>query len=320
MRLIAVAGLAVALSGCIVAVRGPGGPHPSAGHVQYSAWDETEVHYVIFRDFFGCSDRDVWRLTAIRRLYSLDAADLFFLMFVSRHVSVSFDVVFRAWWDTCRRDHHRLVVLYRLSPTIFFVPVPAHVQCPPPYGRAYGYWRNRTLGSASLTADEYRSLVAMKVACDYYGHAPVHFFDRVKAVGAPEKVIYADHRHAGRGGKDARGLAVAAQVARPWEMDKGRRDSWKRQAEEASRKEEQEQKGRGGGPPVPPPGREDDRRGPPDDRGKPGDRGKPDDRGKQPDPKGGPPEPGKGKPDDKGGAPTPEEEPDSKGKGKGRDR
>jgi hypothetical protein len=205
MRLIAVAGLAVALSGCIVAVRGPGGPHPSAGHVQYSAWDETEVHYVIFRDFFGCSDRDVWRLTAIRRLYSLDAADLFFLMFVSRHVSVSFDVVFRAWWDTCRRDHHRLVVLYRLSPTIFFVPVPAHVQCPPPYGRAYGYWRNRTLGSASLTADEYRSLVAMKVACDYYGHAPVHFFDRVKAVGAPEKVIYADHRHAGRGGEGCAG-------------------------------------------------------------------------------------------------------------------
>lgn len=247
------------LAGCVVKVSGPAASPEPPGHVQHMAWDEDEVHYVIFREYFGCAEREVWRLTAFRRFYSLDAADLLFLVFVSRHVSVSFEVVFDAWWNACRRDHHRLVTLYRLSPAIFFVPIPGTVACPPPYGRAYGYWRNRTFGSAILTPDEYRALVAMKVACDYYGHAPERFFDRVRAAGTPMRVVYEDHRSAGRGGKDARGRSVAAQEARPWEMDKGRRDAWKRQAEEGEREEAKEFGKRSGAPSKSPEG------GPPED-------------------------------------------------------
>lgn len=263
MKAITAAALPAMLLGCVVKVSGPVAHAPPPGHVQHSVWDEDEVHYVIFREYFGCSDRDVWRLTVYRRLYSLDAADLFFLMFVARHASVSFEAAFDAWWNACLRDHHRLVLLYRLSPTIFFVPIPANVTCPPPYGRAYGYWRNRTLGAATLSAEDYRGLIVMKVACDYYGHAPGRFFERVRAVGAPINVVYADHSNAGRGGKDARGQSVAAHAPRPWEMDKGRRDAWKRQAEEGSRKEKEEFEKRGGGPGKGPGG------GPPDDdRGK----------------------------------------------------
>ncbi|HLG42245.1 MAG TPA: hypothetical protein VI643_02685 [Planctomycetota bacterium] len=251
-------------SGCAVIIRGPGivaaGPGP-ARPVQLSAWDEDEVHYVVFRDYFGCADADVWRIAAYRRIYSLDVGDLFFLMFVARQTSITFDAAFHAWWNVCARDHHRLVLQYKIQPSVFFVPVAANVACPPPYGRAYGYWRNRTLAGTNLSVDEYRALAAMKIGCDYYGHPAHTFFERVKSVGAPVKVIYVDHRSAGIGSKDCRGLALGHRVARPWEMDRGEREGWKRHADDCCKKEEDEHH---------------KAKGKPDEKG---DKDKPDDKG-----------------------------------------
>lgn len=226
MKTPAVAGLflTAGLSGCVFVIEDDYEPDPQPQY--YGGWDEDEVRYVIYREYYNCDPHEVAVLRHYRVYYGYDDCDIWFLLFLARRSDVTFEVVARRY-ELCGRRMHAVVRDFGCQPDIFFVYVRDVDRCPPPYGRAYGYWYRRQLHEVELTNEEYRALVDLRIAHDYYGYAPEDFFARC-GKDRPCRVLFKDYRNCGRGGKDAR-MRACVKRERPWEMSRAERERWKRE-------------------------------------------------------------------------------------------
>jgi len=226
----AVAAILPLLAGCIVA-------YDDRPHHYYDAPARTEaavvvapevdeVDYVVYREYFGCSDAEIAYFPHYHRYYGLTDDDIYFIYFTSLCAGVSFDVCFHSYYYDCGRNYDRLVVYYRVPRERFFVAIGADVSPPPMYARVYASYRSGTTASVTFTNQEYVALVHMKVGVEYQGHPPAGYFARVQAAGSTHRVIVESRDQSGRGGRTATGTAIAATAPRPWKMTSQQKQQW----------------------------------------------------------------------------------------------
>src|SRR5262249_38218463 len=106
-----------------------------------------EVHYVVYREYFGCTDVEIASFPHYRRYYALTDDDIYFIYFTSRQCNVSFDVCFHSYYYDCGRSYDRLVVYYGVPRERYFVAVGAGVSPPPIYARTYASYRSGSYAS-----------------------------------------------------------------------------------------------------------------------------------------------------------------------------
>lgn len=232
MKALATCVLAVlGLAGCVVHVHDrhpappPPPPTPPPAHVVVH-W--THVRYVVWTEYYGCSDDEV----AYLETCGYDDDDLLVLCFIARRARVPVRYVVYEY-DRCGQSLYTVAMVFRLDPFVFYCDeVPRGYACPPPYGRAYGYyWRREP---AFLTNDECRALVQLHIGVRYYGYSSVAYFqefERCRTRGEPpfRTIVVRDYAHAGKGGRTCDDRPVVKRD-RPWEHRDVR--EWERRRQE----------------------------------------------------------------------------------------
>lgn len=126
--------------------------------------------YFSISSYFGVPEATVIR---IREQYRLSDEELPVIFLLAREARVEPAVIINlrlkgmSWWD--------ISLHFRLSPEIFFLPVNL-VRIGPPYGRAYGYYRQyrhqKAWGRVVLTDVEIVDLVNLKFVSAYHRIPP----------------------------------------------------------------------------------------------------------------------------------------------------
>ncbi|HXG62280.1 MAG TPA: hypothetical protein VNO22_12935 [Planctomycetota bacterium] len=229
------------LAGCVVHVHErrpapppPPPPPPPPAPVVVVQW--THVRYVVWTEYYGCSDDEVAYLESC----GYDDDDLLVLCFIARRARVPVRYVVYEY-DRCGRSLYTVAMVFRLDPFVFYCEeVPRGYACPPPYGRAYGYyWRRQPV---FLSNDECRALVQLHIGVRYYGYTSVAYFqefERCRQRGEPpfRTIVVRDHAHAGKGGRTCDDRPVVKRD-RPWEH-RDLREWERRRQEERERMKEQ---------------------------------------------------------------------------------
>jgi hypothetical protein len=227
--------LAAALGGCIVVhdeprhvYRAPPPPPPAPPPATTVVWtEEEEVHYVVYREYFGCTEEEVAFIPHYRRYYACTDDEIYFCWFVSRRCGLSFDVCWRSYYYDCGRSCDRLVVYYRAPREQFFVAVGPGVAYPPVYQRSYACYHSGNYASVTFTNQEYVALVHMKVGVEYQGHTSTTYFTRVNECGGnTSRVVVQSRDSCGRGGTTVTGVAVQKTAPRPWTMPPQQKQTW----------------------------------------------------------------------------------------------
>jgi hypothetical protein len=238
----AIAAVLPLLSGCVVAAHDPPrhyhSPPPPAETTVVVDVEADDVHYVVYREYFGCTDAEIAVFPHYRHYYGLTDDDIYFIYYTSLLCGVTFDVCFRSYYYECGRSYDRLVVYYRVPRERYFVSIGSGFAPPTIYARTYSAHRAGTLASVTFSNQEYVALVHMKVGCEYQGHAPGAYFDRVKATGSSGRVIVESRDHCGRGGQMATGKSVATTAPRPWTMSSGQKARWRRERQASATRSE----------------------------------------------------------------------------------
>ena len=127
-------------------------------------------------------------------------------LFIAQQAHVSVDLMVP--WRQAGRSWLQIATQLKLSPTIFFLPIPEQ-RLGPPYGQAYGYyWKNKKDKKAPipLSDKEIADLVHLRITSSYFGLPP----SQIMALRAEGKTFYKIYgaeyrnRHAGKG-KEAHG-------------------------------------------------------------------------------------------------------------------
>jgi len=198
-----------------------------------------EVHDVVYREYYGCTDEEIVLLPHYRRYYYLTDDDIYFIYFVARRSNIAFDVCFHSYYYDCGRNYDRLVVTYNVPREHFFVSVGVGVTAyPPVYQRTYTCYRTGSYTCVTFSNTEYVALVQMRVAVDYQGHPPATYFARVQATGSPSRVIVESRDQCGRGGHTAVGAQVNVRATRAWTLPPQQKQEWHQQHQQASVKAE----------------------------------------------------------------------------------
>jgi len=188
--------------------------------------EDEQVHYVVYREYFGASEEEIAYLPHYRRYYGVTDDDLYFIYFTSRLAGIAFDLCFRTYYHDCGRNYDRLVVYYRVPRERYFVAIGVGVSTPPMYARTYGCYRSGNYASVTFTNHEYVSLVHMKVGCEYQGHPPATYFARVQATGSSSRVIVESRDKCGSGGRTATGATVQVTATRAWTLPPQQREQF----------------------------------------------------------------------------------------------
>jgi hypothetical protein len=207
----------------------PPPPPPTVVVQQDVVWEDEEVNEVVYREYYGCSPEEVAIIPHYRRYYQVDDADLFFVCFVARHAHVGFDVAFHEYYYGCGRDYNRLVLVYRIDPAVFFVPLPPHAVYPVVYSRPYACYRSHQFAGVAFTNEEYRGLVSLKIGVEYQGQSSEMFFRSAQRCGSPTRVVYVERERCGQGGI-ACANAPLRPVVHPWRLEASARVAWRDQA------------------------------------------------------------------------------------------
>ena len=127
--------------------------------------DRTDLYFSISSRYFG---RDQDTVTTWGARYH-DPDDLAVVLFISKHSGKSLDELYAlrqqrglTWWE--------ISVRYGVTPEIWFVPVQRDPG--PPYGKAYGHWKNHKHdreANVVLTDADLRNLIAVRMVHEYYG-------------------------------------------------------------------------------------------------------------------------------------------------------
>ena len=204
----------------------PPPPQPQPVVVEQQ-WNDEETNVVIYREYYGCSEDEIYAMPHYRRYYNVDNDDLFFVCFVARHAQVSFDVAFNQWYFGCGRDCNRMVVYYRVDPGVFFVYSPPGYAYPPIYAHSYACYHNQQLAGASFSSGEYHALVSLRIGVEYQGTTTDMFFRNTATYGgSPSRVVYQNRERCGTGGQGCAGASVRVGV-HPWTMSAGARAQWR---------------------------------------------------------------------------------------------
>jgi hypothetical protein len=225
----AVAAVMPLLAGCFVGYEESPRQYDSSGQAEATVVVGTEVeevNYVVYRDYFGCTETEIGYFPHYRRYYGLTDDDIYFVYFTARLSGVSFDACFHSYYYDCDRNYDRLVVYYHVPRERYFVAIGADVSPPPMYARCYTSYRSGRTASATFTNQEYVALVHMKVGCEYQGHPPATYFARVQATGSTYRVLVEDRDQSGRGGHTAAGTKITATAPRPWTMPPQQKQQW----------------------------------------------------------------------------------------------
>jgi hypothetical protein len=145
-------------------------------------------------EYYGVPHREV----VIIRERRIPDEEVPVVLFIARKARVEPAVIVdlrlsgRSWMDITRR--------YRLSPEVFYVPVKIEVKGPP-YGKAYGHYRNRPRkewGKIVLHDDDVINLVNLRFVSEHHGYAPEEVI-RMRSGGKNFVVIHEEVRHGRRG-------------------------------------------------------------------------------------------------------------------------
>jgi hypothetical protein len=217
----------------------PPPPPPPAPAPAVVITEDDEVHYVVYREYFGCTDEEIHVLPYYRRYYAVSDDDLYFIYFVSRRSNVGFDACFHSYYYDCGRSYDRMVVAYNVPREHFFVSVGVGVNTyPPVYQRTYACYNSGSYASVTFTNTEYVALVHMRVACDYQGHPPATYFAKVQATGSTSKVIVQSRDQCGHGGQTAVGAKVTVSATRAWTLPPQQKQAWHQEHQEKAQKSE----------------------------------------------------------------------------------
>ena len=146
MRMLLTLACVALLGGCIVVHDNPpprrvvytSSPPPPAATTTVVV-EEDEVHYVVYREYFGCTEEEIYYVPHYRRYYSCTDDEIYFCFFISRLCGLTFEACWRSYYYDCGRSCDRLVVFYRVPRQHFFVAVGAGVSYPPVYQRSYAW-------------------------------------------------------------------------------------------------------------------------------------------------------------------------------------
>jgi hypothetical protein len=189
---------------------------------------DDEVHYVVYREYFGCTETEIYAFPHYRRYYAVSDDDIYFITFVARQRGIAFDVCFRSYYYDCGRNYDRLIVTYNVPRTTFFCSVNVGVSTyPPVYQRTYVAYQQNNVTNITIQNNEYVALVHMKVGVEYQGHPPTTYFAQVNANGGNTgKVIVSNREACGKGGVTATGAKVTVTAQRPWTMPPAQKQAW----------------------------------------------------------------------------------------------
>jgi hypothetical protein len=157
--------------------------------------DDADLYFAVSSRYF---DRDRDTIERWGRRYE-DPDDLAVALFISRHAGVSLKVVFdlrrggRTWWDVGIR--------VGVPTDVWFVPIRRDPG--PPYGKAYGHWKNHKHDRRQtfvLFDSDIRNLIAVKMMHDYYG-VSVELAMDWRSSGRDLRTLVSDE-YRGRHGKD----------------------------------------------------------------------------------------------------------------------
>jgi hypothetical protein len=238
MKTISTALLALlSLGGCVVHTHRhdhtpppPPPPRPAPVVVHYYGWNHHR--YVVWREYYGCTPDEVYWLENS----GYDDDDVLVCLTIARRARVPVRHVFYEY-DRCGRSLFTVSAVFRLPIGIFFCnEVPINYACPPPYGRAYGYyWRNQ---HHYYTNAEIHSLVQLQVGIRYYGynHA-VYFRDYDQCVQKYDRtpfrtIVVREPQRAGSGGRSCDEKPIV-KCPKPW--DKPDPKDWDRHREQERR-------------------------------------------------------------------------------------
>jgi len=216
-------------AGCIVAYDEPPRRYDSSSQAEATveqAPEVEEVDYVVYREYFECSEAEIAYFPHYRRYYGLSDDDIYFIYYTSFLCGVTFDVCFHTYYYDCDRNYDRLVVYYRVPRERYFVAIGPGVSPPPIYARTYASYRSGSTASVTFTNQEYVALVHLKVGVEYQGHPPDHYFSRVQATGSTRRVLVESRDQSGRGGRTAAGGEITAKAPRPWTMPPQQKQQW----------------------------------------------------------------------------------------------
>ncbi|HKQ61078.1 MAG TPA: hypothetical protein VJS92_07290 [Candidatus Polarisedimenticolaceae bacterium] len=178
--------------------------------------DSTDLFFAISSRYFG-QDRHVVEQWAPR--YA-DPDDLAVALYVQRCSSRPLDAIFDlrhrglSWWD--------ISVRLGVPADVWFVPVARDPG--PPYGRAYGHWKNHKRDKRQplrLEDDDIHNLVAVRMIHEYY-NVPVEMAMQMRSSGENVRTLMSDEykkRHAA--GPKRGGGGVRREVAQPVEESRG---------------------------------------------------------------------------------------------------
>jgi len=156
-------------AGCIVAYDEPPRRYDSSSQAEATveqAPEVEEVDYVVYREYFGCSEAEIAYFPHYRRYYGLSDDDIYFIYYTSFLCGVTFDVCFHTYYYDCGRNYDRLVVYYRVPRERYFVAIGPGVSPPPIYARTYASYRSGSTASVTFTNQEYVALVHLKVGVE----------------------------------------------------------------------------------------------------------------------------------------------------------
>jgi hypothetical protein len=167
-----------------VAEAAPAPEDPAPIYVQH------EVNDTIYRDYYGCNQAEVVVINTCQRCYQFHHADVLAVCLVARWAGVPLSVAFRTFYDDDHGSIQALVAGYHLDAGIFFVALPADLACPGLYQRPYLKFRTLRGGEEAFSNDEYRALIALKIACEFQGRQPAQFFAALQHGDTPLQAIY----------------------------------------------------------------------------------------------------------------------------------
>jgi len=166
--------------------------------------DRTDLYFSISSRYFG---RDQDTVTTWGARYH-DPDDLAVVLFISKHSGKSLDELYAlrqqrglTWWE--------ISVRYGVTPEIWFVPVQRDPG--PPYGKAYGHWKNHKHdreANVVLTDADLRNLIAVRMVHEYYG-VPVDVAMEWRSGGRDLRALMTDE-YEKRHGKQYGASAVAS--------------------------------------------------------------------------------------------------------------
>ena|GEM_PF-1940996 len=110
-------------------------------------------------------------------------------LFIAQQARVSVDLMLP--WRQVGKSWLQIATRLKLSPTIFFLPIPER-KLGPPYGQAYGYyWKHQRDKKVPipLSDKEIADLVHLRIFSSYFGISPVQVM-ALRAEGKPFSKIY----------------------------------------------------------------------------------------------------------------------------------